>query len=486
MTPPPSGGEPKLQLFAPRVQTVWNSTIPLTLNDGAMWAGRGINMALLVGGQMRYGRFSVVLAPEFIYSQNREFLELPQALQQRPFGRSIFSFPFQVDSGSIDLPIRFGDKPYAFATAGQSSASFGVSNLVIGAATESQWWGPGIQNAMLLSNNAGGFPHLFARTRAPFRTPIGLLEAKWIIGGISESLFFDTVTSNDLRALNGVIGTVQPIWEPNLTLGAARVVYSHASNAQGVLSHGLDVLTQWPRRSAPLDSTWNPQSEQISSLFGRWLFPRDGFDVFAEWARFELPTSVRDAFNNPGHSQGYTLGAQWTKPIREHSMRLQAELTYLEKNNEASGRPAPTSYASRAIAQGYSHRGQILGASIGPGSSSQWAALDYYAASWDLGVSLNRIRWQTDSFYTSESPNPELSDRTLYGHDVSVLAGFRAGRNLRGFRVEVDVIGENRLNYLFQNPDTARTPATAAQGATDVKNYQVRLQLSPVWISPRR
>lgn len=468
------------QLIAPELRTVWNSAIPLSLNDGAIWAGKGINTQVAGGLRARYGRLSLTLAPEIVYSENQHFAQLPPSLQQRRPGRSAFSFPFQADSVSIDLPIRFGDRSYVLVGPGQSSLSLDAAGMTIGIANEDQWWGPGIRNAIVLSNNAGGIPHAFLGTQSPIPSRLGKIEGKWIIGGLTESLFFDTISANDLRSLSGIIMTFQPAFEPNLTLGGARVVYMPAGGRSQILSHSLNALTRWERRAAVGDSTWSPESEQILSLFARWTLPSDGFEAYAEWVRFELPISIRDALSTPNHSQGYTLGTQWVKPVAKHTVRLQGELTYLEKSATAHYRPTTSAYRSRSVPQGYTHRGQAVGAAIGPGSSSQWAAADYFGKRWNLGFSLNRIRWNNDAFYTSKIVNPDLDGRSYHAHDVSLIGGLKAGFQLGTFGVDVGLATEKRYNYLFQNPDVRFGP----EGAVDVRNYQFTIRITPV--RPRR
>src|SRR5690606_9677241 len=44
--PGAAGDGLRWQLLAPEVETVWNSRIPFSLNDGALWAGRGASTRL--------------------------------------------------------------------------------------------------------------------------------------------------------------------------------------------------------------------------------------------------------------------------------------------------------------------------------------------------------------------------------------------------------------------------------------------------------
>ncbi|MDP9349514.1 MAG: hypothetical protein M3P24_10310 [Gemmatimonadota bacterium] len=178
----------------------------------------------------------------------------------------------------------------------------------------------------------------------------------------------------------------------------------------------------------------------------------------------------------PGYTQGYTLGLQWARQLASEGVfRLQSELTYLEQTSRTS----PTNgyhlvrsfYTSASIPQGYTHRGQSLGAAIGPGSSSQWNAADYLKARWQLGAFVGRVRWDTDAFHNTVRARERAWP--FLGHDVSVFGGLRGGYALLGFRIDAELTTGTRYNFLFQN--RAHSWETAADSAVDVRNRTFRL-----------
>lgn len=464
-----------LQLLLPERTALSNSAIPYSLNDGVLWAGRGTSMALRFGLRSRLGPLSLVLAPELVDVQNREFEILPWPLYLGRPGRDPFGSLWYSEGGDIDLPYRFGDEPLSELHPGQSSVALDVGPVRLGVATENQWWGPGIRNAIVLSNHAPGFPHAFLQTTRPLRTPIGSFEAKWLLGELRESEFYDTIPENDLRSLSGAILTYSPAFDPRITLGIARTVVSPADSAAEVRAHALRVFRSWDRRDSAAHVAWEPRTDQILALFGRWVLPDDGAEVYFEWARHELPVSLRDLLLAPHHTQGYTLGGQWARPAPIGVVRLQGELTQLEQSTTFKQRPFDPFYTGRAAPQGYTHRGQILGAAIGPGSSSQWLAVDLFGRLGSIGVFGGRIRWENDAFYASPSPNPERGHRSPHAHDVSVLGGLRAGLRLGPYELRGEYTHAKRYNYLFQNPDIFFGPG----GAVDVTNRTVRLELTP-------
>ncbi|MFX8805488.1 capsule assembly Wzi family protein, partial [Acinetobacter baumannii] len=56
----------------------------------------------------------------------------------------------------------------------------------VGISSENLWWGPGIYNSLLMSNNAPGFWHLTFNSRKPLKTPIGDFEWQLIGGKLVE------------------------------------------------------------------------------------------------------------------------------------------------------------------------------------------------------------------------------------------------------------------------------------------------------------
>ena len=427
-------------LLAPRLLVVQNSRIPHSQNDGALWAGRGLGVSLLAGVEVAVGPLRLILAPEVVYEQNQAFDGLlPAAWDSTQ--RATFLAPWTVGEHSADLPYRMGGAERTRVFAGESSLTLRLGPLEVGAAHEAQWWGPGVRNAIVLSNHAGGFPHALARTSRPLRTPLGQVEGRWLAGRLSPSPF-DTTAGAGQRSLSAVGLLLTPA--AGVSLGVARVVWARSAG-RGTAAGAADAWLRW--RGAGDSLTAHP-FDQITALFARWVLPADGAEVYAEWARRSLPASLGDFLEQPEHTQGYTLGAQWARPALAGRLRLAAEVTYLEKSPTYRLRPTGSFYAGRAVPQGYTHRGQVLGAAIGPGSSSQWAAVDWIGRRAQAGLSLTRIRWANDAFYTT--PN----NARYRGHDVSLLGGARAGVAVGAVWLDVEWSAGHRHNFLFQSRAT--------------------------------
>ena len=70
-------------LLLPQYTTVYNSALPFSLNDAALWAGRGWSHATSAGLRAVWKRVSLTLAPEFLVSENLAY-ELPPPGRRLP------------------------------------------------------------------------------------------------------------------------------------------------------------------------------------------------------------------------------------------------------------------------------------------------------------------------------------------------------------------------------------------------------------------
>ena len=454
-------------IINPVIDATWNSQIPFSIDDGSLWAGRGINSLVTAGVRANLGPLRVQVAPEFMYSENQAF-PLPPS---RIAGRSDFAAPYHSGPVSIDLPVRFGSDAFTVFDLGQSAVWASLQMIDIGVATENQWWGPGIQNALVMSDNAPGVPHAFVRTNRPLSAGFGDFEAKLIAGALTESLYFDSDSSNDRRSISGVVATFTPRIEPNFSVGFARTVYSPAPQSQDVASHALDALFRGSTMRPDSTHTGASTFDQLFSLFGRWVFPESGFEMYAEWARMLPPSSLRQLLVDPQYTQGYTVGMQAAGHVQSDALlRFQGEVSFLDQTPPSRAGDTLTFYTSRAVPQGYTQRGQLIGASIGPGGSSQFLALDYMPRSWDVGVFAQRIRWDEDVYYI------QPTGFAYFSHDVTALAGVRGTLRFAGATLHAEYSVAARVNFLFQNLRGGFGP----ERENDFRNVSFRLWFSPL------
>jgi hypothetical protein len=220
--------------------------------------------------------------------------------------------------------------------------------------------------------------------------------------------------------------------------------------------------------------------DQLLSLFFRWVLPEDHFEFYGEWGRAEFPISLRDFLVQPNHMQAYTLGLQWMgePTLLNGRLRAQGEVTFLEQSTTFRFRRIGSWYTSRPVRQGYTNDGQVLGAAIGPGSSSQFAGLDFVTPKWQAGTYMTRIRWLEDARSQQDPYLPTIpGEHGTCEHDVSLLTGIRAAAQTRFGALQADYSSGWRDNVFFENPGPCFHPTAPAR---NVRNRSLSVTFTPI------
>jgi len=432
-------GPIQIGLTPVRLRAVFNSDFPDAGNDGALWAGRGISSSLEAGLFATLSPVSVQFAPVVHFSQNRDFDTVPMD----EAGYSEFIYPWHPKR--IDLPQRFGTDQVRGIDWGQSAVAMTVAGIRARYGTMNLHWGPARYNPIIMSENAPGFPHFSLGSAEPFR----LLGSRWEVsalwGTLRESDFFDDDPDNDRRYLSAFVGDVQPAFLPGLTLGGARVFYQYFPEdglRPADYLRFLETLWKWSRRTSD-----NPSGEddrdQLLSLFGRWVFPESGFEVYAEWARNDHSADLRDFIRQPDHSRAWTIGFQKALGGARAEYLLGAELTQLGRNMTAQVRPTPVYYTHHKVIHGYTHLGQMIGAMIGPGSESQRFELTRFTAQGATRLAFTRVRWDNDYYFEAMAPT------TWNANDISNTLSLEQAVFLGSFLLSAEVAWIWRLNRNF-------------------------------------
>ena len=465
----------------PLLQIVSNSAIPYSRNDGALWAGRGTGVRFAGGFAAKLGRLRLVIAPEIVSSRNDSFPPRTDAIIPAPPippDRSKFQYPWYANGPySLDMPLRFGDAPRRRLSPGQSSILGDFGAVTFGFATENEWWGPGIDNALVLSDNAPGFPHLVFASAHPLATRLGDVEFRWLVGGLTTSAFFDSATNRSDRSISSATVALRPKRAPNLTVGIARSVIGTSTGGGKFPLRWLEVLhnTGHPNDGAPYDSTLHPGGrDQIYSLFARWALPASGAEVYGEWGRLDFPRNLRDLLVQPNRGAAYTMGLQWTRqaftPTGRFHFRI--ENTSLEQSLAQANRFAGVWYTSRRVLEGFTNQGEVLGAAVGPGSSGQAVELNFLARRGYFGLEFGRTRYNEDVHQAS----PMLDYLRWCSHDVGLQWGVHGAFTTPLGTVSLRSLYQDRLNAFFQSGHGC--PRSDAM--VDIRNKSFSIAFSPL------
>lgn len=387
-----------LSLHDPEMQTWWRNLRPGGINDGAVWQGRGFTSSLSTGMHLHWRFLSASVRPLFILNQNRDF-----PLSRYPVGgeRSKFSYPFQ----RMDIPQRFGDRPFWSVDAGPSYLKADYRGFEAGMSNQNRWWGPALHYPIIMGNSAPGFPHVFAGMGEPKDIYIGDLEATAIWGVLHESDYFDDRSFNDERFITGLTMSFNPVPVPDLTVGYSRVYYRFLP-PEGIPTREVFKVFE-PFTKSNISSENNPGGgdvyDQLLSLFGRWVFPGSGFEMYGEWSRNDHAWDLRDALGDPQHSQGYMAGFQKTFTLTNANiLAVNAEIVNITANT-ARSRGQGTYYKHGLVSQGYTQKGQPLGLGMGPGTNSQLLNGKYYFSKGKISAHIRRTAYNNDFLYRSNA-----------------------------------------------------------------------------------
>ena len=119
---------------------------------------------LSIINNLKWKQFELQIVPEFVAAQNLNFEAFGADMDEIQW-RDYYRF-----QNFIEQPDQFGNGQYTRLFLGQSFLKYNFKNTTILLSTANQWWGPAKRNALILSNNAGGFPHLSIANKKQIQT----------------------------------------------------------------------------------------------------------------------------------------------------------------------------------------------------------------------------------------------------------------------------------------------------------------------------
>ncbi|MEX0892407.1 MAG: capsule assembly Wzi family protein [Gemmatimonadota bacterium] len=416
-----------------QLRVVGNSAYPRSVNDGLLWAGKGLGTVASGGVQGRWRMLSAALIPVAAHQQNGDF---PYVGSNRT-GRSAFANP---DHGGIDLPKRHGEDAFSVVHPGQSFLRVDAGPVRAALSTENLWLGPAQVYPLLLSNSAPGFPHVRVGTSGPIDVWFADLELNVFWGSVSESDHFDGLTRNDHHLFTASSITLEPRLLPGLHLGIARVYHDTLKATGQKLDFYVDRIAESPFWAGG----GNRPGNAIGALHLRWVLPESGFEVYGEWAREDTPYDAEEVLREPDWTRTFAGGVQKVFVGPERLTRVYGELINLGASPATVFRGFFTTYTHSQAVHGHTHRGQMLGAGVGPGSDAQRVGADVFSAAAMTGGFIERVRYDDDTYY-----------RRFYRrfgesrHDVELSAGMRRLQRVGQLEVNAELVVSRRWDRDF-------------------------------------
>jgi hypothetical protein len=393
-----------------QVPVAFNSAFPYGFNDGPIWAGKGLTVAVQGGFAAQVGPLSVQFEPMAFDARNDGFTSRSTGIP----GNGAFANAYY--PSFIDVPERFGSRHYASFSAGQSTVRVDIGPLAVAFSTANQFWGPALENPIILGNNAAGFPHAFLGTAHPVSVFIGRIYTRVVWGQLDQTPYAPVIPGSR-RLMAGVVGVFMPRGIDGLELGATR--FSHSPWPDNGIS-GVSLLKPFKGVGVPASATGDSArgDNQLGSLFFRWALPGTGAEVYGEYGRDDHWIDLRDIWLEPDHSAAYLLGLQ--RVWRQKSTGLlviRGEFLNTRIPALVQSRGEAPWYAHTVMRQGHTERGQLLGSPGGLGGGAAFLAVDRYTASqrWTLRWGrLMRSESRLDSTlvnqFSTEIPDPPRAD----------------------------------------------------------------------------
>jgi len=435
----------------------YNSDHPEGLNDGAMIPARGYQTMMSGGIFVKYGWLSVQLRPEFVYAENSAYQGFSDELSN-----DYWNVYYNQILHGIDIPERFGKTSYSKAFWGQSNIRLSLGAISLGLSNENLWWGPGMQNALLMTNNAPGFKHLTLNTVTPIHTILGSFEGQ-LLGGRLDASGYPGIDSirlaqhgiayiakpNDWRYLSGLILTYQPRWLHGLFVGAARSFISYHQELGGNIDNYLPVIIPMLKKTLGNDMGDTLKSDQLASIFMRWVAPESHMEVYWEFGREDHSYDVTDLLLEPDHSRAYILGFRKLTPLKnsqDEFIDVQAEIIHLNNNLSSWNRASYKAmgwYSHFQVLDGYTHNGQYLGAGIGTSSNMQSLNISWVKKMKRIGLEIKRVKHE-ENFWAYVS-----KDQRTHWVDIggAIIGEWDYKQFL--FNTRIQLVGSNNYQFFY-------------------------------------
>ncbi|WP_421945889.1 capsule assembly Wzi family protein [Pedobacter sp.] len=459
-----ANGRGKFQILPFSWQQQFNSHHPYGWNDGAMILAKGYQTIISGGFFAKFGPLSIQLRPEYVYAQNVSFASYGNLRSDAELRA------YYVNYNAIDAPERFGNAPYSKFNWGQSSIRLTLGPASLGLSNENLWWGPGIKNSLMMSNNAQGFKHVTLNTVRPVKTPVGSFEGQ-VFGGRLESSGFspldNTKTSNgtliykkprdDWRYLAGLNVNYQPKWLPGLFIGFTRTFMSYGPDLEG-LDDYLPFFI--PFRKNRIDNGGGDDGQardQRTSLYARWVLTKAKAEVYFEYGLNDNSYNFRDFIGSPDHSRAYLFGFKKLIPLKdktEEFIQFGAEITQMSQTIDGLLlRDAGSFYYHFEARQGYTHNGEVLGAGSGPGSNLQSFDISWVKGLKKLGLSFDRLEHNRDFYDSAGFGNAKGGSRSW----VDFALAAEGNWDYKNFLFNAKIQGIKSLNYQWRQKDFTDT-----------------------------
>ncbi len=477
-----------LKLLPINFNSEFSSHHPYNRNNGSLIPSRGYQHIISPGIFSKIGPISIQYKPEFLFSQNLEYDGFWDGHYDEIWAKRYNGW------NHIDIPERFGETEYKRNLLGQSSVRINFSKLSLGISNENIWWGPSIRNSIMMSNHARGFKHITFNTTSPINTKIGSFEWQFVTGRLERSgykppqtdrmyagtrLWIQKINQNgkhdDWRYFQGISLTYSPKWIDGLSIGFIRWVQMYSALVEGKYWWMKGSTNYFPLFSNLFRKNdkyvdYELQTDQAAGIFFRWILKKSKAEIYAEFHRNDASQNLRDLILDSEHSRALTVGVQKIFKSIKHDYLFSWEWTQLEQTAGRLLRNAGSWYQHGYVYHGYTNYGEVIGASIGPGSNSNYFSITRLSPNERYGIAFEVID-QDNDFYTDAFSNAQ--DFRRYWKDLNLILKFQ--KKFQNFWFSSNLIYSKSLNYQWELDDYAEP---YYHNGRDVDNFHLNLKIS--------
>ncbi len=454
-------GKGVVKLLPAKVRLSYDSNFPDSRNNGAMIRSRGIQTLVSAGLYTELGPLSIQIKPEFVFAENKAYPGFSEEHVDLIWSRRYVWF------NNLDTPERYGDNAYKKVLPGQSSIRLNKWGISLGISTENIWWGPGMRNSIMMSNNAQGFEHITFNTTKPIKTPIGGFEAQIVTGRLEKSGYAPPDTTrtltglllyrpkiDDWRYFQGFNLSYSPKWIKGMSLGATRWVQAYSEFVKKTNDYLPAFSNLFRNNDNNTGGRDELQRDQAAGVWLRWVWLDSNAEFYVEFHRNDASANFRDLILDSDHSRATTIGLHKLFKTEKPGKFIQFnwEWTQLAQAGGRILRNASSWYRHGQVRHGYTHNGEVLGASIGPGSNVQYLSVAWAEGTNRIGGAVERLAHNND-FHRFAFENSQDFRRYWVDYNIHVFADWE----FDDFLVSGNIIYTRALNYqweLFHVPFT--------------------------------
>ncbi|OQY37881.1 MAG: hypothetical protein B6229_07320 [Spirochaetaceae bacterium 4572_7] len=430
-----------ISLFNPTIFASFNSSTPSGINDGAIWQGKGFNTQFETGVVFQSKYLNMKLIPKIWLIQNTDFKIIEPAVDSIEYG-SIIS--------GMDQYQRPGSDYYYEIDLGKSSIEikYGIFSLEV--STDSFILGPARISPLIMSDNSAGFNHIRLGLNG-LETSIGVFEFNSIMGILKESEFFDEIDDNDNILLSGYNFSYSPVFLKGFSFGFNRTLTVPEEFVSPEVAFKIyDLAISGGNIGEPYG--YDKTDQRISFVFD-WKFHETGLRLYGEWSKNDYSTNYELFLRTPEHASALTFGM--SKTLGNFFLEFEYSDLINSRDYELGGLGiGGTFYKHHIVSQGYTNKGQLLGAGIGSGSDAQTLTLSYLKDKLTLKGYIQRVAIMKDYIYGKHyDSSDEYSGKDQYPVDrlqFDGKLGFKGMYSLDSLTLFADITADMRYAYNFE------------------------------------